>query len=85
MGGWVGSLAPWWISTWGTGFSLPGGGGGGGVMELPKTLGGGGLRKRAQLTDTIITIEKKLRSPFWQGICTSDFVPLLGTLQLMWF
>ena len=42
---------------------------------------GGGFGKRAQLTDTIITIEKKLRSHFWQGLCTSDFVPLLGTPQ----
>ena len=31
--------------------------------------------------DTIIMIEKTLRSRFWQGLCTSDFVPLLGTPQ----
>ena len=66
---------------WGAGFSLRGGGG---SIEPPKT-GGGGFGKRAQLTDTIITVEKKLRSHFWQGLCTSDFVPLLGTPQLMWF
>ena len=64
----------------GAGFSLPGGGG---SIEPPKTWGGDG--KRAPLTDTIITIEKKLRSLFWQGLCTSNFVPLLGTPQLMWF
>ena len=53
-------------------------GGGGGSIEPPKT-GAGGYGKRAQLTDTIITIAKKLRSRFWQGLCTSDFVLLLGS------
>ena len=33
----------------------------------------------AQVTDTIVTIQKKLRSHFWQQFCTSDVVPLLGT------
>ena len=47
--------------------------------------GGGGFGKRAQWTDTIVTIEKQLRSHFWQGLCTSDFVPSLGTPQLRWF
>ena len=51
---------------------------GGGVDRAFKNCGGGG---RAQLTDTIIINEKKLRCRFWQGLCTSDFVPLLGTLQ----
>ena len=58
---------------------------GGGSIEPAKTGGGGGLGKKAQLTDTIVTIEKKLRSHCWQGLCTSDFVPMLGTPQLMWF
>ena len=53
--------------------------GGGGSIEPPQNRGG------AKLTDTIITTEKKLRNHFWQGLCTSDFVPLLGTPQLTWF
>ena len=38
------------------GFSLPGGAGGGGQYSPPKL--GGGVGKRAQLTDTILTDEK---------------------------
>ena len=48
---------------------------GGGGVRAPKKLGGFG--KIAQLTDTIITNEKKLRS-FWQWLCTSDFVGCFG-------
>ena len=66
----------------GAGFSIPGNGPG--VDRAPQNWGWG-FGKRAQLTDTIITIEKKLRSHFWQGLCYSDFVPLLGIPQLMWF
>ena len=52
--------------------------GGGGAIERPEIWGGGG----AQLMDTIVTIENKLRSHFWQGLCTSDFVPLLGISKM---
>ena len=54
------------------------GGGGGGQRSPPKTRGGG-AGKRAALTYTIVTIEKKLTIHLWQGLCTSDFIPLLGT------
>ena len=42
------------------------GGGGGGGYRAPQNWGGG-VGKRAQLTDTIITNEKKLRIHFWLG------------------
>ena len=57
------------------------GGGGGVSIEPPKTGEGGGVGKRAQLTDTIVINEKKLRVHFWQGLCTSCPVALLGTPQ----
>ena len=50
-------------------------GGGGGAIEPPappQKKRGGGFGKRAQLTDTIIANEKKLRSCLWQGLCISD-------------
>ena len=40
---------------------------------------GWGVGQGAPLTYTIVTIEKKLTIHLWQGLCTSDFVPLLGT------
>ena len=72
-----GEVHPWGRATARqVGLSLTGGGG---SIEPPKT--GVEVGERAQLTDTIITNEKKLRSRFWQGFCTSDFVTLLGTLK----
>ena len=53
-----------------SGFNL-----GWGSTEPPQYCGG--LRKRAPLTDTIVTISERRGSHFWQGLCTSDFVPLL--------
>ena len=51
--------------------------GGGGIA--PTKTGGGGLGKGLNWQTPLSLLKKRLRSHFWQGLCMSDFVPLLGT------